>query len=85
MIWDSLRCVCLGNGYRLTGNTEYKEGLLRAADSLSILFNPEVGTFLSWPGMVKKENWPHNTIIDNMVNLELLFWAARNGGELPSI
>ena len=71
----------LGNGYRLTGNTEYKEGLLRAADSLSILFNPEVGTFLSWPGMVKKENWPHNTIIDNMMNLELLFWAARNGGE----
>lgn len=71
----------LGNGYRLTGNTEYKEGLLRAADSLSILFNPEVGTFLSWPGMVKKENWPHNTIIDNMMNLELLFWVARNGGE----
>lgn len=71
----------LGNGYRLTGNAEYKEGLLRAADSLSILFNPEVGTFLSWPGMVKKENWPHNTIIDNMMNLELLFWAARNGGE----
>ena len=30
--------------------------------------------------MVKKENWPHNTIIDNMMNLELLFWAARNGG-----
>lgn len=46
-----------------------------------VLFNPEVGTFLSWPGMVKKENWPHNTIIDNMMNLELLFWAARNGGE----
>ena len=70
----------LGNGYRLTGNTEYKEGLLRAADSLSILFNPEVGTFLSWPGMVKKENWPHNTIIDNMMNLDLMFWASKNGG-----
>ena len=70
----------LGNGYRLTGNVEYKEGLLRAADSLSVLFNPKVGTFLSWPAMVKKENWPHNTIIDNMMNLELLFWAARNGG-----
>lgn len=39
-----------------------------------------MGTILSWPGMVKKENWPHNTIIDNMMNLELLFWAARNGG-----
>lgn len=70
----------LGNGYRLTGNEEYKAGLLRAADSLSVLFNPIVGTILSWPTMVKKENWPHNTIIDNMMNLELLFWAARNGG-----
>ena len=71
----------LGNGYRLTGNMEYKEGLLRAADSLAVLFNPKVGTLLSWPNMVKKENWPHNTIIDNMMNLELLFWAARNGGD----
>lgn len=70
----------LGNGYRLTGNEEYKQGLLRAADSLAVLYNPKVGTILSWPGMVKKENWPHNTIIDNMMNLELLFWAARNGG-----
>ena len=25
-------------------------------------------------------NWPHNTIIDNMMNLELLFWSAKNGG-----
>ena len=24
---------------------------------------------------------PHNTIIDNMMNLELLFWAAKNGGD----
>lgn len=69
----------LGNGYRLTGNPQYKEGLLYAADSLAMLYNPVVGTILSWPGMVKKENWPHNTIIDNMMNLELLFWAAKNG------
>lgn len=70
----------LGNGYRLTGNQEYKNALLRAADSLAVLFNPKIGTILSWPGMVKKEGWPHNTIIDNMMNLELLFWAACNGG-----
>lgn len=70
----------LGNAYRLTGNALYKEALLHAADSLALLYNPIVGTILSWPGMVKKENWPHNTIIDNMMNLELLFWAAKNGG-----
>ena len=45
----------LGNGYRLTGKPEYKEGLLHAADSLAMLYNPVVGTILSWPGMVKKK------------------------------
>lgn len=26
-------------------------------------------------------DWPqHNTIMDNMINLELLFWASKNGG-----
>jgi Glycosyl Hydrolase Family 88. len=70
-----------GNAYRLTGNKEYKDAMLRAADSLSVLYNPLVGTILSWPGMVKRENWPHNTIIDNMMNLELLLWASKNGGE----
>jgi unsaturated chondroitin disaccharide hydrolase len=39
------------------------------------LYNPKVGTILSWPGMIKKMNWPHNTIIDNMLNLEMLFKA----------
>lgn len=71
----------IGNGYRLTKNPDYKQALLQAADSVSILFNPNVGTFLSWPNMIKKMNWPHNTIIDNMMNMELLFWAAKNGGD----
>ncbi len=70
----------IGNGYRLTKNPEYKRALLQAADSVAWLFNRNVGTFLSWPNMVKKMDWPHNTIIDNMMNMELLFWAGRNGG-----
>lgn len=69
-----------GNGYRITKDPEYKQVILRSADSLATLFTPKVGTILSWPGMVKKMNWPHNTIIDNMINLELLFWASKNGG-----
>jgi unsaturated chondroitin disaccharide hydrolase len=69
-----------GNGYRLTKDPEYKQVILRSADSLATLFNPKVGTILSWPPMVKKMGWPHNTIIDNMINLELLFWASKNGG-----
>jgi unsaturated chondroitin disaccharide hydrolase len=71
----------IGNGYRLTGNPEYRQALLQAADSVSVLFNPNVGTFLSWPNMVKRMDWPHNTIIDNMMNMELLFRAAKNGGD----
>lgn len=70
-----------GNAYRLTGNEEYKDVIFRTADTLATLFNPEVGTILSWPWMVKKMDWPHNTIIDNMMNLEMLFWVAKNGGD----
>ena len=70
-----------GQAYRLTGDTTYKATLLAAADSLATLFNPKVGTILSWPRSVPNLEWPqHNTIMDNMINLELLFWAAKNGG-----
>ncbi|WP_430424750.1 glycoside hydrolase family 88 protein [Maribacter litoralis] len=66
-----------GNGYRLTNNEEYKNVLLAAADTLATLYNPNVGSILSWPSQTQ---FRHNTIIDNMMNLELLFWAAKNGG-----
>jgi len=69
-----------GNGYRLTGNPAYKQVLLNTADTLATLYNPKVGTILSWPRQIELNDWPHNTIIDNMINLELLFWAAKNGG-----
>ena len=68
-----------GNGYRLTGNPEYKQVIINTADSLSALSNPGVGTMLSWPRNVKMFGG-HNTIMDNMINLEMLFWAAKNGG-----
>jgi unsaturated chondroitin disaccharide hydrolase len=66
-----------GNGYRLTKNPEYKEIILKTADTLATLFNPKAGTILSWP---HNKMGGHNTIIDNMMNLELLFWASKNGG-----
>ena len=69
-----------GNGYRLTKNPAYKQVILDTADTLATLFNPIVGTILSWPREVEPRNWPHNTIMDNMINLEMLFWAAKNGG-----
>lgn len=68
----------MGNGYRLTGDTSYQRILLAAADTLATLFNPHVGTILSWPRNVQQLGG-HNTIIDNMINLELLFRAGKNG------
>jgi len=65
-------------GYEATGNEEYKRIALAAADTLATLYNNKVGTILSWPRHVK-DYGGHNTIMDNMINLELLFWAAENG------
>ncbi|GAB1416362.1 glycoside hydrolase family 88 protein [Paludibacter sp.] len=70
-----------GNAYRLTGDESYKQVILNAADTLATLFNPKVGTILSWPREVNNGRFaPHNTIMDNMINLEMLYWAAKNGG-----
>ncbi|MDV6167424.1 glycoside hydrolase family 88 protein [Flavobacterium sp. DG1-102-2] len=67
-----------GVGYQLTGKKEYKEAVLRTADTLATLFNPKVGTLQSWP---HNDYGGHNTIIDNMMNLEMLFWASKHGGD----
>lgn len=68
-----------GNAYRLTGNPEFKNIILETADTLATLYNPNVGTILSWPRNVEILGG-HNTIMDNMINLEMLFWASKNGG-----
>lgn len=68
-----------GNAYRLTGKPEYKQAILNTADTLATLFRPQVGTILSWPRNIQMFGG-HNTIMDNLINLEMLFWAARNGG-----
>ena len=68
-----------GNGYRLTKNKVYKEILIQSAKTLTTRFNPEVGCIQSWD--VHKNNWSFPVIIDNMMNLELLFWATSVTGD----
>lgn len=68
-----------GNGMHIMPESNYKEIILQTSDSLVLLFNPQVGTMLSWPFKWAKEKWDHNTIIDNLMNLEMLLWAAKNG------
>jgi unsaturated chondroitin disaccharide hydrolase len=54
-----------------------KEILLNSAKSLISRFNPTVGCIKSWDG--KKDEYL--VIIDNMMNLELLFWATQETGD----
>ncbi len=74
-----------GKGYEVNHSQDYKNVILASADSLATLFNPVVGTILSWPREVKPRHWPHNTIMDNMMNLDMMFWAARNGGLIKGV
>jgi len=67
-----------GNGFRLTGDESYREVMLRAARSLATRYNPTVGLIQSWNS---GKRWQFPVIIDNMMNLELLFWASKNGGD----
>lgn len=68
-----------GKGFEATGCEKYRRAILRASDSLATLFNPKVGTILSWPRHVK-DYGGHNTIMDNMINLDMLLWASEHGG-----
>ena len=73
-----------GNGLRLTGKEEYKPIMVQAAKSLSTLFSPSTGLIRSWGpnnGTVQKKGWKYAVIIDNMMNLELLFEAAKISGD----
>lgn len=64
-----------GNGYRLTGNQHYKEVLLKSAETLTTRYKSKVGCIRSWDH--NKDKWQCPVIIDNMMNLELLFWAFK--------
>lgn len=64
-----------GNTFRLTGNEDYKNVIIQTAKSLSTRFNPTVGLIQSW-NAAPYYDWQYPVIIDNMMNLELLFDAT---------
>lgn len=68
-----------GNGYRITGKEEYKDVILQTAKTLSTRYNSTVGAIRSWDHNTDK--WAFPVIIDNMMNLELLFAATRFSGD----
>ncbi|WP_339714070.1 glycoside hydrolase family 88 protein [uncultured Kriegella sp.] len=73
-----------GNGYELTQNTDFMAVMITAAESLSTRFNPNVGCIKSWDvdrGWQSERNWMFPVIIDNMMNLELLFKVSELTGD----
>ena len=62
-----------GNGYRLTGNEAYKDVIIQASESLISRFDSTAGCIRSWDF----GSWQFPVIIDNMMNLEMLFWASK--------
>ncbi|MFH4967442.1 glycoside hydrolase family 88 protein [Gaetbulibacter sp. M240] len=70
-----------GNGFRLTNNKEYKDVIVQSAKTLIGRFNPQVGAIRSWDFSSEEHEWDFPVIIDNMMNLELLFEATKITGD----
>ena len=74
-----------GNGRRFTDRRRYEEVMVQAARSLCTRFRPKAGVIQSWnldPGSwMGKRGWSCPVIIDNMMNLELLYEAFKISGD----
>lgn len=66
-----------GNALRLAPNDSIKSIIVETADNLCARFNPEIGCIRSWDF----GHWNFPVIIDNMMNLDLLFNATRLTGD----
>ncbi|MEM1123927.1 MAG: glycoside hydrolase family 88 protein, partial [Bacteroidota bacterium] len=64
-----------GEGYELTKSQSYSKVIVNTANQLAQRFNEKVGATRSWDFNAQK--WDFPVIIDNMMNLELLFEAAK--------
>jgi len=73
-----------GKAYRITGDERYRQVLIDASNSLITRFNRNVGCIQSWDvtsGWQRERGWKFPVIIDNLMNLELLFEASRITGD----
>lgn len=66
-----------GNGLRLTENKEYKDVITTAAETLMLRYSDKIGVIQSWN---RTKKWQYPVIIDNMMNLELLFETTKMTG-----
>ncbi len=68
-----------GNALRLSGDEAYIPILVQSAKTLITRYYESVGSIRSWN--FNEEVWQCPVIIDNMMNLELLFWASEQTGD----
>lgn len=68
-----------GLGYKYTKNEAYKSVLIQSAKTLITRFDENVGCIRSWDH--HKDKWQFPVIIDNLMNLELLYWAWKETGD----
>ena len=66
-----------GNALRLSPSDTIPAVLIQTADNLCSRFNEQVGCILSWDF----GHWNYPVIIDNMMNLDLLFSASKLTGD----
>lgn len=64
-----------GKGYELTHNENYPKVIIQSAKSLCTRYNEKIKAILSW-NPTPKRDWKFPVIIDNMMNLELLYQAS---------
>lgn len=65
-----------GNALRLSPNDTIQAVLVETADNLCERFDPQIGCIRSW----NFGHWNYPVIIDNMMNLDLLFNASKLTG-----
>lgn len=68
-----------GNAYKEIRSDEYREVVLKAAHSLATRYNSHLKVIRSWD--FSRHKWQYPVIIDNMMNLELLFEASLLTGD----
>lgn len=68
-----------GQAYRFTGERSYKDVTIRGAQSLASRYDDHIKAIRSWDWT--PAGWQFPVIIDNMMNLELLFEATRETGD----
>ena len=68
-----------GHAYDLTGERSYRDVVVESARTLITRYNPAVGCIRSWDH--NREKWSYPVIIDNLMNLEMLFRATQLTGD----